>query len=267
MRNLRARPVRSPSFAARVITFALASFALGASCTTQPVLLPSRDFDRPTDVAFVCLETFTPGTVASGDGGTSTSDAGGAPDAAVGATAGALELTGRPMRVCHPRGHLETPQASLHTFAFLPNSSSGDLSVIDADRWHPVNLDPANAGYNRLPLGTLPTQIVASDDGCRLVTANHGSCDFSLVDPAKLLAPTVQAETSSAASVSTAGSSISWTVKPRGKKSGRALSVLPGEVAFLSEEEVDLVISALLEARKQARQTGAQWIASSGGAA
>jgi hypothetical protein len=41
----------------------------------------------------------------------------------------------------------------------------------------------------------------------------------------------------------------------------------PGEVAFLSEEEVDLVISALLEARKQARQTGSQWIASSGGAA
>ena len=45
------------------------------------------------------------------------------------------------------------------------------------------------------------------------------------------------------------------------------LQAPPGEVAFLSEEEVDLVISALLEARKQARQTGAQWIANSGGAA
>jgi hypothetical protein len=45
------------------------------------------------------------------------------------------------------------------------------------------------------------------------------------------------------------------------------LQAPPGEVAFLSEEEVDLVISALLEARKQTRQAGAQWIANSGGAA
>lgn len=44
------------------------------------------------------------------------------------------------------------------------------------------------------------------------------------------------------------------------------LQAPPGEVAFLSEEEVDLVISALLEARKQTRQTGAQWIANGGAA-
>ena len=52
-----------------------------------------------------------------------------------------------------------------------------------------------------------------------------------------------------------------------GNHSTEVLQAPPGEVAFLSDEEVDLVISALLEARKQARQTGGQWIANSGGAA
>ncbi|HVR01811.1 MAG TPA: hypothetical protein VMT47_06750, partial [Polyangia bacterium] len=136
----------------------LAAF-LAAACTSQPVLLPSRDFDRPTDVTFVCMETVSAATASAGDAGLADAGAGAPGDG--GAASGDLVLSGRPMRVCHPRGTIDVANRSLHTFAFLPNSSSGELSVIDADNWSLVNLDPANSGFNRLPIGVLPSQISA----------------------------------------------------------------------------------------------------------
>jgi hypothetical protein len=211
----------------RTASFAPAALVLVAgSCTSQPVILPSRDFDRPTDIAFVCMGTFG-GSGASADGG-----------AADGGTTGAQVLSGRPMRECHPRGTVDVADTVHHTFAFLPNSSSGELSVVDADKWNLVNLDPANPGFNRLPLGVLPSQIAASDDGCRLVTANHGSCDLSFVDPAALLAPTVARDMPAVPpnmqmSVTSAGTTSVKNVIPRTKNSGQALRVLAGEVAFL----------------------------------
>jgi hypothetical protein len=212
------------------IGLATIAVALVASCTSQPVVLPSRDFNRPTDVAFVCMGT-TGRTAASAsvDGG----DAGADRDAgADGGDAGGTVLTGLPMRDCHPRGGTPSPDNLPHrTYAFLPNSESGDLSVINADTWKLVNLDPQNAGYNTLPLGVLPTQIAASDDGCRLVTANHGSCDLSLVDPAALLAPTFSTD-NPGVSKTAANATITTTVVPK-TKSGVALHVLPGEVTFL----------------------------------
>jgi hypothetical protein len=135
------------------------------------------------------------------------------------------------MRVCHPRGKIDVASNDNRTFAFLPNSSSGELSVIDADNWKLVNLDPANSGYNRLPLGILPSQIAASDDGCRLVTANHGSCDLSVVDPAALLAPTLATD-HPGLTTGSAASRIVQTVRPR-TKSRKYLNVFAGEVAFL----------------------------------
>ncbi|MBV8931982.1 MAG: hypothetical protein JOZ47_01365 [Kutzneria sp.] len=41
----------------------------------------------------------------------------------------------------------------------------------------------------------------------------------------------------------------------------------PGEVAFLSDDEVDLVISALIEARKRARQADPRLVPSGEGVA
>jgi hypothetical protein len=206
----------------------LALFALGLACTSQPVVLPSRDFNRPTDIAFVCMGGVTEAATATAsvvDGG----DAGSEREAG---TTGGIVLTGQPMRVCHPRGANDlAPGLSRRTFGFVPNSASGELAVIDADNWKLVNLDPANFGYNQLPLGVLPSQIVASDDGCRVVTANHGSCDLSLVDPAALLAPTF-ARAYPTVSSAAANPVVSTTVVPK-TSAGVPLRVLPGEIAFL----------------------------------
>ncbi len=201
---------------------------LAASCTAQPVILPSQDFDRPMDMTFVCVGTFEPGAATSDDGGV---DAGGSVEAGAPAASGTLIASGRPMRECHPRGTVDVSDPNHTTFAFVPNSSSGELSVIDADKWSLVNLDPENPGFNRLPLGVLPSQIASSDDGCRLVTANHGSCDLSFVDPSALLAPTLSRAANTM--VTATGSTIVTNVIPRAKNSGRELHVLAGEVTFL----------------------------------
>src|SRR4029079_1399067 len=112
---------------------------------------------------------------------------GGATDG--GATSGQLVLSGRPMSACQPGGG----DATHHTFAFVPNSASGQLAVLDADHWTLVDFDPTVGGYNQGPLGILPEQIAASDDGCRVVATNRGSCDLTLVDPAALLTANLKA--------------------------------------------------------------------------
>ena len=127
------------------------------------------------------------------------------------------------------------------TFAFMPNSASGDLSVIDADSWKIVDLDRATGGYGRVPLGALPEQISATTDGCRLVSANRGSCDLSLVDPSTLLAPVF------AAQYDNAGAGVlvnvpdprtaSQTIVPlQGDGSGTPLGAAPYEAVFLPQD-------------------------------
>ena len=127
-------------------------------------------------------------------------------DGADGTRPGTFHVSGRPMSACHPppvadhEGRRQ-PAVSMQnrTFAFVPNSASGDLSVIDADSWKIVDLNRATGGYGRVPLGTLPEQISTTSDGCRLVSANRGSCDLSLVDPSTLLAPVFAANTTTPA--------------------------------------------------------------------
>jgi hypothetical protein len=157
----------------------LAIVALAASCGPATNILPVNDFDRPTDVAFMCFGAFPQGTA---DGGVPA------------AGAGSLKVSGRPMRACHPQDEYD-PGAltTTRTFAFMPNSAGGTLSAVDADHWKLVDLNLDTSGYGTVPLGQDPEQISASDDGCRLISANRASCDLTLVDPSILVAPTFNA--------------------------------------------------------------------------
>jgi hypothetical protein len=192
-----------------------------AGCTSQPTILPSKDFDRPTDITFVCMGAFgdTPA-----DGG----------DTDAGASTG-LVVSGRPMRHCHPRNAPDPlPDTQHRTFGFLPNSANGTLSVINADAWKLVDLNPTLSSFNTYPLGRLPTQIVSSDDGCRLLTANRGSCDLSLVDPAALLQPTLAETTPGLPAEAPGGlAAIGTTVYPNYGPNHTRLPLLPQEVALI----------------------------------
>ncbi|MES1165249.1 MAG: hypothetical protein ABUR63_05810, partial [Verrucomicrobiota bacterium] len=214
----------------RAITALVPLAASLSGCSQQTVVLPSRDFERPTDMTFACVGIFS-----NGEGKDVT-------------------LVGQPMANCHPPGVMDAPDHSgvpdftastFRTYAFVPNAARGDLSAIDmsycradvANCYPPgaqiVDLDPDSIGYAAAPVGELPEVITASQDGCRVVTANRGSCDLTLVNPSVLLAPSVvptQQRDKAKAALNTYGR----TVVPR-TSAGR-LAVAPGEIAFVPQQ-------------------------------
>ncbi|MEP6652452.1 MAG: hypothetical protein ABJA82_03785 [Myxococcales bacterium] len=225
------RPVRgggresSPSW----MWLAGATLLLSATCSQTTVVLPSRDLDRPTDMTFACVHKFTQG--------------------------GQVLVSGQPMDRCHPSG-IQEPQradaagsadatAGNRTYAFVPNTARGDLSVIDMSYCRPnddacsppgarlVDLDPTAIGFGAAPLGVLPEAIAASQDGCRVVTANRGSCDLTLVDPAALLARHLGA-TTDAMSAGESMKAAAVTVVPR--YDGGRLIAAPGEIVFVPQQ-------------------------------
>ncbi len=195
------------------LTFAVA-FVL--SCSATPNLLPVNDLNRPMDVTFVCFGAYDP----SGTG--------------------QLTVSGRPMRACHPPDVFDpVPSTTSRTFAFMPESGSGALTVVDADHWKLVDLDRFTGGYGQAPLGDLPSQISASDDGCRLLTANRGSCDLSLVDPSVLVAPTFYAQQSHNV-IQPSPRTATMTIRPV-KSDGTFLTASPYEAVFLPQDTGNLV--------------------------
>jgi hypothetical protein len=210
MRSLRALPVA----------------VLLASCSSQPTIVPVRNLERPSDMTFVCL-----GSIGSGD---------------------QRRLSGRPMARCHPPSaadvdpFLETPRL-FGTFAFIANSARGELSVVDMDtntNANPptlVDLDPSLPGYNTVPIGVFPEMMAASQDGCRVVTANRGSCDLTLIDPQRLLTARFGV---AKASTDTGPVTEHVTINTG---SHRPLAVAPKEIVFLPQALKDLNSQALEE--------------------
>jgi hypothetical protein len=198
--------------------------AAGASCSPAPNLLPVDDFNRPTDVAFMCFGAF-PGDASAG------TDAG----------SGSLTVSGRPMRACHPPAQFDpAPSTTSRTFAFMPDSASGGLTMLDADNWKLIDLEHPTGGYGQLPLGELPSQISVSDDGCRLISANRGSCDLTLVDPSIIVAPVIHDEESSSVTLPLLPRTATANIRPiRGD--GTLLTAAPYEAVFLPQDTSNLV--------------------------
>jgi len=184
--------------------------ALGAGlsgCSAPPPPIALHNLERPTDMVFACVGL-------TGDA----SDA---------------QVSGRPMSDCHVPGRFDVPPDLAHrTFGFVPNTARGELSVINLDTSKLVDLDPANPGTNVAPLGVLPEQISASDDGCRIVSANRGSCDLTVVDISALVAPALARD----------GKVTAPASRPVGQQvvvrtaSGKPLKVAPFEAWFLPQD-------------------------------
>jgi hypothetical protein len=191
--------------------FVLLAATLGAACQAQPPVIAVRNLERPSDMGFLC--------VAVTDG----------------------KLTGRPMTYCHPRPTITSdPVPALGvgrpfgTFGLIPNTARGELAVADMDPVLNVlvDLDRTQPGYNMVPLGVQPEVIAVSQDGCRAVTANHGSCDLALVDPQRMLAPYFGV-------ASTTGEGDVVT-RVSVKTSSGVLDAAPAEIAFLPQPLSDL---------------------------
>lgn len=195
----------------RLSIAALLAF-LVANCSSTPAVIPTKNLQDPIDMTFVCLD-MVPSPLD-----------------------GSPVLSGELMKNCHPRDAADPPvtlgsSRSLGTFGFVANSSLSELAVADMDRGLMVDLSPEAAGYGMLPVGGNPEALAASQDGCWVVTANKTSCDFTLVDPARLLAGTFSTASVPAPPATGSGDVSRRLVIQTG--SGRALHASTGEIAFL----------------------------------
>lgn len=178
---------------------------LPSACSENPTVVPTRNLNRPSDLALACLGLLPGG------------------------------FTGVPMAGCHPGDAADPPQDQAHrTYGFLTNTARGELAVIEMDRGRLVDLDPGAPGFNLAPVGPLPESIAASSDGCRLLTANRGACDLTLVDPARLVGPTL-----SGVDPKLGPGPALQKLRVRGA-SGVPIHAHPHEVVFLPEPDADL---------------------------
>lgn len=206
---------------------AIGSLATLAACTEEPELIPDRNLDRPTDLGFACAQRVE--------------------------VDGQARWTGRPMRVCHdPDPQLPVPgnetqtapaprlaradfatgvrNANHGTFLLATNSGRGEVALIDYNISRLIDLDPAAPGYNQVPVGTLPESIGVSSDGCLAATANHGSCDLSVIDVSALIARRFGGN----ATTGMAGTQIARQITVR--SGGQPLRAQPREIAFLPND-------------------------------
>lgn len=161
--------LRTLSALSLVASLALLS-GLVAGCRNQTrVQVPNRVLDRPLDVALMCVRlnednTLTPLGVGDCD-----------------------QPAERPPS-CFTAG----PQL----LGFIANSERNEVAVFRrCDQTAAVvDVDEDTPGYQLIPVGQLPSEIETSALGCRVVTANAGSCDLSLVDGLGIAALALEAE-------------------------------------------------------------------------
>jgi hypothetical protein len=191
---------------------------LVAGCSAAPTVIPSKNLERPSAMAFACLGMVTV-TSPSGDSST--------------------VLSGLPMENCHNRTGADpvvnfSGQRNLGTFAFVANSSRNEMAVADMDRGRLLDLSPGAAGYGMLPVGGNPEALASSQDGCWVATANRSSCDLTLVDPSRLLVSPFSTGASQAQPATGLGDAAHRLVVQTG--SGQPLYTATGEVAFLPSQ-------------------------------
>jgi hypothetical protein len=200
-----------------LLPLATAVSAVASSCAAPPPPLALHNLERPTDMVFSCVGLL--------------------PDPDMGGT---QVVSGRPMPECHAPGRFDAPfDQTRRTFGFVTNTARGELSVVDMDASNLVDLDPSNPDTNVSLLGVLPGQIDASQDGCRIVSANSGSCDLTMVDVGALMSPTLIRQDKSAATPVTPTESSQQVVVVTGD--GRPLHVAPQEILFLPQDTSTLI--------------------------
>ncbi|MBK8482722.1 MAG: hypothetical protein IPL40_16415 [Proteobacteria bacterium] len=126
---------------------------LGA-CGSDPVRTTTLNLGRPSALALACMGR---------------ASAGGGPVA-------------QPLGQCAAATSASSAaQSSL--FGLVANGSRGDVALFVTTTVQESLLDlDANAGFGMVPVGAQPTDLQASQDGCRAVTANEGSCDLAVLD-------------------------------------------------------------------------------------
>lgn len=119
--------------------------------------IPNRVLDRPTDVELVCA------VVECDDNDEN------------------CVTQPLPLSVC-ARETGSCTSDNPHLVGFVANSERNEIAMFTKCSNRLVDMNVEIPGYNFIPAGILPTDLDASEDGCRVISANVGSCDLTLLD-------------------------------------------------------------------------------------
>jgi hypothetical protein len=149
----------------RLLTWAATLLAMTPLCLTacppdQAQDIPNRVLDRPVDVALTCVHIECDE---------------------------ADECHAEPLSLRECRGEIGScSSGGNHLVGFVSNSERNEVALFTQCAGDLVDMDLDAPGYNFVPVGTLPSAMVSSTDGCRAISANSGSCDLSVLDAPNL---------------------------------------------------------------------------------
>lgn len=165
MTRLRRKPRLDSSKSPRGLLAQLAALAavlcaliVAPGCNNQTrIVVPNRVLDRPLDLVLTCMKVGDDGQIEAL--GLNECDNASVPSAC-------------------------TSDGSTQLIGFVANSERNEVAVLRrCDRTAAVvDMDEDAPGYQLVPVGQLPTHITATELGCKVVTANEGSCDLSVLD-------------------------------------------------------------------------------------
>ncbi|NVB41928.1 hypothetical protein G6O69_29125 [Pseudenhygromyxa sp. WMMC2535] len=138
----------------------LAAFTLAACSEDETEDTPNRVLDRPTDVVLICADRVCE---------TDEDDV------------ETCEAVMQPLEVCDQETGSCTSD-NPHLIGFVANSERNEVAMFTTCGNRLVDMSAEVPGYNFIPAGILPTELTASSNGCRVYSANVGSCDLSLLD-------------------------------------------------------------------------------------
>lgn len=130
--------------------------------------IPNRVLDRPTDVALICVEVVCEDL--DGDGIEQDDE---------------CETQALGLSACE-RDTGTCTSDNPHLVGFVANSERNEIAMFTKCSNRLVDMNIEVPGYNFIPAGILPTELDASDDSCKVMSANVGSCDITVLDAVEL---------------------------------------------------------------------------------
>lgn len=130
------------------------------SCQQQTTDIPNRVLDRPIDMALACVHI-----ECDSDG----------------------ECHGEAASLRECRGEVGAcGQSGNRLVGFVANSERNEVALFTQCSGELVDMDLEAPGYNFIPVGELPSAMASTTDGCRVISANAGSCDLGVLDAPNL---------------------------------------------------------------------------------
>ncbi len=117
------------------------------SCSSTPVNVPVRTFERAQKVDVVCLQVFAPDPANPGF---------------------EIPIRAKPLRQaeCAPVGPgVDGHLLPNHLFALVTQTTRGEIALVDLTAGWVVDEDRSTPGINFIPVGALPTDVAVAPDG------------------------------------------------------------------------------------------------------